>query len=226
MWYIVDSQVDYCGFKLKYLCKLVLGTSLTILSGSYSSTMAVLSNVLAGPFVKLLLTLFTVFVRVFAGAPAGCRILHEQTFPPVWAVITTWLTDTGQGDRQRWRGWERRRETDYHCVQEPPMSKATLRSALFLMLQLVPPSHCPTSGSACDSWVVLHAGNHLAGKHPSSKKKPFPTPPKPSFDDWTAHKCPVCVRHAVSKGLVQYMQRKTTLIWLMGRWQHTSHSRA
>lgn len=36
---------------------------------------------LAGPFIELQLAFFTVFICVFAGAPAGRRILHEQTLP-------------------------------------------------------------------------------------------------------------------------------------------------
>lgn len=155
---------------------------------------------------------------MFAGTPAGRRILHEQTLPPVWAVITTWLTNTGQRDRQRWGG--REGETDYHSVQLPPIRKATLRSALAFS------SHSLTSCTACDSWVVLHTGNRGAGKHPSSKIT-LPTPPKHSFNDWTAHKCPVCVRHAVSKALVQFMQHirsmtahfSLSLLQMVNSWQ-------
>lgn len=55
----------------------------------------------ARPFVELELAFFTVFVRVFAGAPARYWILHEQTLPPVCAVIATWLTNAGRRDRDR-----------------------------------------------------------------------------------------------------------------------------
>lgn len=133
---------------------------------------------------------------------------------------------TGRQTEVEWgwgRGWEEERERQIITVCKcHPWARPPLGQPL-RMLQLVLPSHSSTSGSACDSWVVLHAGNHWAGKHPSSKV-PLAHAPKPSCDDWTACKCPVCVRHAVSKGLVQDMQHKTTLIWLMGRWQHTSHS--
>jgi len=47
---------------------------------------------------------------VFAGTPAGCRILHKQTLSLLFAVITTWLTDTGQTERQTEMGRKRERQ--------------------------------------------------------------------------------------------------------------------
>lgn len=78
------------------------------------------------------------------------------------------------------------------------------------MLHFALPSHCPTSCSACDSWVALHRGSHRAGRYSSST----PRSPKPSLFDWTTHKCLVCVRHAVSKAPDRFMQHKLTHIGL------------
>lgn len=38
---------------------------------------------LAGPLVELQLPVLAVLARVFAGAPAGYRVLDEQTLPPL-----------------------------------------------------------------------------------------------------------------------------------------------
>lgn len=59
------------------------------------------NNLLAGPLVELELAIFTVFICVLAGAPAGCWILQEQALSPPRAVIATWLTNTGQEETDR-----------------------------------------------------------------------------------------------------------------------------
>lgn len=73
-------------------------------------------------------------------------------------------TEVGWGE-----GGGKRRERQIITVCKcHPCARPPLGQPLHT-LQLVLPSHSSTSGSSCDSWVVLHAGNHWAGKHPSSK---------------------------------------------------------
>lgn len=110
-------------------------------------------------------------------------------------------------DRQRWGG--RGRERLSHCTVAT-QKKGHPYVSPFVCLGLLFRGTVSLD-TACDSWVVLHTGSHWAGKYPSSKIT-LSTPPKHSFNDWTTQRCPICVRHAVSKALVHFMQNKTTHI--------------
>lgn len=77
--------------------------------------------------------------------------------------------ETDRGGMGWGEGGGKRRERQIITVCKcHPWARPPLGQPLHT-LQLVLHSHSLTSGSACDSWVVLHAGNHWAGKHPSSK---------------------------------------------------------
>lgn len=126
---------------------------------------------LAGPLVELELAVFTVFIRVFAGASAGYRILYKQTLSPLWALITTRLTNTGQ--TERWGGRRRGR-----------LSQCTVIALKKGRPQVNPSSLLLQATDNFCMWQLSSIPYRVPQSRQKVKQEKLPPGPIPSLPSW------------------------------------------